>query len=102
MTRYDTNPWDPADNAFAQRIATEARAAAQKYTHINDACPYPWGSTAAVIFKREFLAARADIEAGDVLADQEATEPFCGCDLELTPDELESRRCACCGKAVVA
>lgn len=85
----------------SDRLRAEARQAAAKYTNINDACPYPWGTPAAIEFKREFMAARADIEAGEVDAHADAAEPFCGCDLQLTPQELESRRCACCGKAVV-
>ncbi|HBH37609.1 MAG TPA: hypothetical protein DDX06_04410 [Curvibacter sp.] len=45
------------------RIRVEARQAAAKYSDINDACPYPWGSPAAIEFKREFAAAREALQA---------------------------------------
>lgn len=45
-----------------QRIELEARQAAAKWADINAACPYPWGSGAAITFKRAFLAERARIE----------------------------------------
>lgn len=83
------------------RLRAEARQAAAKYTNINDACPYPWGTPAAIEFKREFLAARAYIQTGDMLADEQAPEPFCGCAHELKASELETMRCEECGKAVV-
>ena len=41
------------------KIKTEAREAAGKHTDINAACPYPFGSTAAHIFRTEFEAVRA-------------------------------------------
>ena len=44
------------------RIKAEARQAAAKYSDINDACPYPWGSPAAIEFKREFAAAREALQ----------------------------------------
>lgn len=46
-----------------ERIKLEARQAAAKYSDVNDACPYPWGSGAAIAFKREFLAAREALQA---------------------------------------
>lgn len=45
-----------------QRIQLEARQAAARYSDVNDACPYPWGSSAAIAFKREFLAAREALQ----------------------------------------
>jgi len=45
----------PIDEAA---IITEAQKAAFFYDDINDACPYPWGSLAAVVFKNAFQAAR--------------------------------------------
>lgn len=39
------------------RIAAEAKAAALRYNDINDACPYPFGSVAAFVFKQAFNAA---------------------------------------------
>lgn len=41
-----------------ERIRAEARQAAAKYSDVNAACPYPWGSGAANEFRREFEAAR--------------------------------------------
>jgi hypothetical protein len=42
--------------------------------------------------------------AGDVDMEpvDEAESPFCECDLELTQDEVNSGKCASCGKAVFA
>lgn len=40
-------------------IEAEAVKAAQKYTSINDACPYPFGSTSARIFRLAFAKALA-------------------------------------------
>lgn len=45
------------------RIKAEARQAAAKYSDINDACPYPFRSPAAEVFKAEFNAARAATQA---------------------------------------
>lgn len=42
-------------------IELEAKEAALKYSDINDACPYPWGSDAAHAFKAAFNAERAAI-----------------------------------------
>ena len=46
------------DIPHLDRIRTEARQAAAKYSDVNAACPYPWGTGAAIEFKREFEAAR--------------------------------------------
>lgn len=83
------------------RVRAEARQAAAKWNDINAACPYPWGSEEAVEFKREFLAEQDRI-ATRAMEEAQALEPFCGCDHELTMQELESMRCQECGKAVVA
>lgn len=40
-------------------IEAKAVQAAQKYTNINDACPYPFGSTSALIFRLAFAKALA-------------------------------------------
>ena len=45
------------------RIQEEARAAAQRYTHMNDACPYPFETLAATLFRQEFIAQRLVQEA---------------------------------------
>jgi hypothetical protein len=47
--------------AERDRIQLEARQAAHKYADLNAACPYPWGSAAAIEFKREFETARAAV-----------------------------------------
>jgi len=52
------------------RIKAEARQAATRYSDINLACPYPWGTGAANEFKREFEAARAVIEAAQTTQHQ--------------------------------
>ena len=39
-------------------ICAEAQKAAWLYDDINDACPYPFGSLAGVMFKEAFLAAQ--------------------------------------------
>lgn len=41
------------------RIVAEAKAAALLYNDINDACPYPFWTTAAFVFKNAFNAARS-------------------------------------------
>ena len=41
------------------RIEAEAKAAALRYNDINDACPYPFGTTAAFVFKNAFNEARS-------------------------------------------
>jgi hypothetical protein len=45
------------------RIQREAREAAQQYSDVNDACPYPFGTDAGHAFKAEFLAARQSLTA---------------------------------------
>ncbi|MEC5213289.1 hypothetical protein RCH06_001835 [Polaromonas sp. CG_9.5] len=40
------------------RIEREAAQAARDYSDINDACPYPFGSSAGQLFKHLFLQAR--------------------------------------------
>ena len=40
------------------RIKAEAQRAAQQYTDVNDACPYPFYSDAGRIFKAEFTKQR--------------------------------------------
>jgi len=77
------------------RIQAQARQAALKYADVNQACPYPFHTVAADVFKAAFSIARARIA-------QEAIVNFCGCDLELTVQELECGRCSSCGKAVLA
>lgn len=44
-----------------ERVQAEARAAAQKYSDVNDACPYPFGSEAGRVFRETFLAMRASL-----------------------------------------
>lgn len=43
-------------------IKTQAREAAAKYTDVNDACPYPFGTAAGRVFKEEFLWVRSVLE----------------------------------------
>lgn len=76
-----------------ERIKQQARAAALKYPHVDDACPYPFHTEAARVFKDEFALAR-----GKHLD----TSNTCTCELELTVQELECGRCSSCGKAVTA
>ncbi|KQM68799.1 hypothetical protein [Xylophilus sp. Leaf220] len=45
------------------RIQREAQAAATRYSDLNAACPYPFGSDAAHAFCAEFNQARADVAA---------------------------------------
>lgn len=44
-----------------QRIEQEAQEAAQKYSDVNLACPYPFFSTAGYVFKEAFARARAKV-----------------------------------------
>lgn len=83
------------------QIALEAIQAAAKWNDINAACPYPWGSTKSVIFKRHFQAEQQRL-AAEAMNDPEPAEPFCACAHDLTPAELETLRCDECGKGVVA
>lgn len=48
-----------------ERIESQARSAARMYSNVNDACPYPWATDAARLFKAEFSRARIELEAGD-------------------------------------
>lgn len=41
------------------RIQQKARSAATTYNDVNDACPYPFGTEAADLFKAEFTLAWA-------------------------------------------
>ena len=50
------------------RIEREAAQAAKRYTCINDACPYPFGSSAAHLFKQLFLAARENMTKNAICA----------------------------------
>ena len=47
-----------------EAIQAEAQKAAWMYEDINDACPYPWGSLAAQVFKAAFEAARKTMNYG--------------------------------------
>lgn len=97
--------------ASPHTIAMEARAAAAKWSDINAACPYPWGSLQAIIFKRAFLAERERIEqeerlalAGLEVTELEPGEVLCQC-VSMdgpTAQELETGLCQECGKAVTA
>jgi hypothetical protein len=42
-------------------VKQEAAAAAQRYTNVNDACPYPFYSEAGRLFKQEFSRVRLAI-----------------------------------------
>lgn len=46
-----------------ERIRQEARAAAQRFADINDACPYPFATEAGRIFREEFAAVRTALGA---------------------------------------
>ena len=46
-----------------EAIRAEAQKAAWQYDHIDDACPYPFGTVAGVMFKEAFLAAQAQQRA---------------------------------------
>lgn len=83
-----TNPDD--------RVRQVARMAAAQFTDVNDACPYPFHTQQARIFKAEFALARADQMRQQVAY----TTALCECDLEVTVQELECGRCSSCGKAV--
>ncbi len=56
-TRMNTLPPD------LERISAEAQKAAWLYDHINDACPYPFGSAEARAFRTAFDAAKAALAA---------------------------------------
>jgi hypothetical protein len=44
----------------AEKIQAEAQISAWLYDTLDQACPYPWGSLAAVVFKEAFHKAKAD------------------------------------------
>lgn len=46
-----------------ERVEREARAAARRYSTLNDACPYPFGSDAGHAFSQFFKLARAEEQA---------------------------------------
>lgn len=48
------------NNINAESIIAEAQKAAWLYDDIKAACPYPWGSLAAEIFKNAFASAQED------------------------------------------
>jgi hypothetical protein len=45
-----------------EAIKAQAREAAGKFTNVNDACPYPFGTAAGQAFKEEFNWVRSVIE----------------------------------------
>lgn len=47
-----------------ERIQREAKEAAQRYSDINDACPYAFHSEAGRVFKEAFLTAQEDKQRG--------------------------------------
>ena len=76
-----------------ERIQLEARQAAAAYKDINHACPYPFGTNAAIIFKREFHAEQGRIASSELM---------CACPHDISAADLEAMRCSDCGKAVLA
>lgn len=42
-----------------ERVQREAQAAAQRFSDVNAACPYPFTTEAGRVFKQAFVAARA-------------------------------------------
>ena len=46
-----------------EQIEREAQLAAQRFKHINEACPYPFHTEAGRIFKQHFEQARAELLA---------------------------------------
>ena len=52
-----TTPIDP------DVIRAEAQKDAWQYDHIDDACPYPFGTVEGVMFKEAFLTAQAQQRA---------------------------------------
>lgn len=87
------------DQIPLERIRAEARAAAQRYADINDACPYPWLTDAAHAFRAAFREAREAIVtlSEEALAHGHELQ-LCQCGAEHTVYELEARRCEDCGK----
>lgn len=76
-----------------ERIKRQAIDASLRYTEVNAACPYPFGTEAARVFTAEFTRA---------LRLRTAKAAQCECDLELCQQELDTGRCMACGKAVLA
>lgn len=56
------------------KIEREAQAAALIYATPNEACPYPFGTTAAHVFKQAFLAKRGSMSAQDQPKPKPATD----------------------------
>ena len=56
----------PHEIISLSRIEREAKAAAKKYSNINDACPHPFQSAAGKAFKVALTEARKEIEAKQV------------------------------------
>ena len=60
-----------------EKIEAEAAFAAVRFSDVNDACPYPFESTAGYVFKNAFNAARMAIQkqaAPQTVQAQPATE----------------------------
>jgi hypothetical protein len=49
------------------QIRSEAAAAAQQYSDVNAACPYPFDTEAGRLFRQEFVAMRAALGAASEL-----------------------------------
>lgn len=87
-----------------QRIQREAREAAKLYQSLSEACPYPWGTPSAEIFKNEFDLAKSGAQRLDPQGSDGAAEGhMCTCTglQGLTSNELNTGRCDECGKAVI-
>lgn len=83
-----------------QIVQLEARQAAQRYSDLDAACPYPWGSHKAVVFKREFLQEREHL-IEQLLAEEAPTEsPFCECNAAHSIEERDFNQCDACGKPI--
>lgn len=55
----------PAEIIPLDRIRREAIEAAARYSDVNAACPYPFGTDAAHAFCSEFRTARAAVQASE-------------------------------------
>lgn len=75
-------------------IEQAAQIAALRFSDVNAACPYPFGTSAGQAFKAAFEQARQAIAA--------TVPALCGCDLDLCQQELDTGRCMACGGAVLA
>jgi hypothetical protein len=49
-----------------ERLEREAADAALRFSNVNDACPYPWHSDAAHLFKAFFVQARQQLASPEV------------------------------------